>query len=71
MSDERSLPVFLIDPPSPFAPMSELISFRDEALAMLVKYPGHSQWLDELDRVNDDIQWRSANPLPGDTEQEI
>lgn len=58
MSDRSSEQYFLIDGPSPFAPIAELLAFRDECQAMLTEFPNHPQWLDELKRVTTTIEER-------------
>jgi hypothetical protein len=55
MTAGKSEPMFLIDGPSPFAPLSELLAWRDECRAMLAKHPDHSQWLDALVSVEQAI----------------
>ncbi len=60
-ADDPDYPDFLIDGPSPFAPIGELLAFRRECMAMLEKYPNHSQWLSELDSVERAIAGRSEN----------
>ena len=52
-------PVFLIDGPTPFAPIDELIAWRDECLKMLSEYPGHPQWAGELASANEWIDARN------------
>lgn len=44
-------PMFLIDPPSPFASLHELVDFRKRCLEVLEQYPGHEQWRHELEEV--------------------
>ncbi len=60
--DEPDYPHFLIDGPSPFAPIEELLAFRRECMAMLGEYPSHSQWQSELETVEQAIAGQSANP---------
>jgi len=66
MTNDPEYPICLIDPPTGFDPLEELIGFRQEALEMLEQYPGHPQWLDELESVDEKIEWRRLNPLPND-----
>ena len=40
-ADDPDYPHFLIDGPSPFAPIEELLPWRRECMAMLVEYPDH------------------------------
>lgn len=60
-ADDPDYPHFLIDGPSPFAPIGELLAFRGECMAMLERYPNHSQWQSELDSVEQAIAGRSEN----------
>lgn len=60
MTTSENQTVFLIDGPSPFAPLDELLAFRKECKAMLVEYPGHPQWLEELASVNQSIRERES-----------
>jgi len=57
-ADDPDYPYFLIDGPSPFAPVEELLAFRSECRAMLVAHPKHPQWQSELDNVDQAIASR-------------
>lgn len=61
-TSDRDYPQFLIDGPSPFAPIEELLAFRRECMAMLGEYPDHSQWQFELESVEQAIAGQSENP---------
>lgn len=58
MADQEEFPWGIIDPPSPFAPISELEAFRAECLAWLRDYPGHPQWLDLLEQFEAHLKAR-------------
>lgn len=51
---------FLIDGPSPFAPLEELLAFRKQCKEMLVEYPDHPQWQQELEAVIQSIAERKS-----------
>lgn len=70
MSEKEYFPRFLIDPPTFFSPLKDLIEFREEAKTMLSEYPGNKQWLEALSAVNKDIAERKRSPLPGDKSDE-
>lgn len=55
-SDDQA--TFLIDGPGPFALLEELLAFRKECEDMLVEYPDHPQWRQELEAVNQSINQR-------------
>ena len=61
-ADGPDCPHFLIDCPSPFAPIGELLAFRGECMAMLGRYPARAQWQSELDSLEQAIAGRSENP---------
>lgn len=61
-ADDPDYPQFLIDGPSPFAPIEELLAFRRECMAMLGEYPDHSQWQSELESVEQAIARQFENP---------
>ncbi|NOT71809.1 MAG: hypothetical protein HOP09_11195 [Hyphomicrobium sp.] len=48
-------PIWLIDGPSFFAPMQELLAWQQECEDMLRQYPAHPQWQSELDDVTKTI----------------
>jgi hypothetical protein len=61
-ADDPDNPDFLIDGPSPIAPIEELVAFRRECMVMSERYPNHSQWKSELDSVEQAIAGPSENP---------
>ena len=63
MTMESSHPIFLIDPPTPFDSLADKIAFRNEAIEMLAKYPGHPQWVEELRSIDESIEWSRKNDL--------
>ena len=48
--------VGLIDSPTPFDPLSELIRFRNQCAEMANKYPRSEAWRSELERVSQEIR---------------
>lgn len=58
MPNPEDFPWLIIDPPSPFSPISELEDFRDDCHAALQKSPGHPQWERELERVEANLRER-------------
>jgi superfamily II DNA or RNA helicase len=56
MNNISNEPVFLIDPPSLYAPFAEQNAWRNECLLQLKEYPNHSQWVLELKSVEQFIE---------------
>lgn len=54
-------PVFLIDPPNPFASREELEAFGMEARKMLDRHPNHPQWLRKLISIEDALKQSKRN----------